>query len=173
MFLSCSKCGESFLSKYSTEAETEKVKIANEIKALSKYIPVVTIHHPHQWDYKILGMVTAQSTTGTGAVTEFVTSFTDLVGGQSSRMNNKLKLGENLCFEQIRYNAFSLGGNAVIGTDIDYAEVGGDKGMLMVCMSGTAVFLNNPGILSDETAEKITEFKNKGERLNLLNRLTK
>jgi hypothetical protein len=36
-----------------------------------------------------------------------------------------------------------LGGNAVIATDIDYAEVGGVRAMLMVCMAGTAVRLNN------------------------------
>jgi uncharacterized protein YbjQ (UPF0145 family) len=47
----------------------------------------------------------------------------------------------------LRKETLELGGNAVLATDIDYAEVGGDKGMLIVCMTGTAVLLKNPEVL--------------------------
>jgi len=65
------------------------------------------------------------------------------MGGQSSSLQNKLSEGEILCRNQLRYKALMLGCNAVIAADVDYAEVGGGKGMLMVCMAGTAVKLNN------------------------------
>ena len=35
--------------------------------------------------------------------------------------------------------AQKLGANAVIGIDVDYEVLGADNGMLMVCVSGTAV----------------------------------
>ena len=76
-----------------------------------------------------------------GVVSEFTSSFTDLFGVQSGRFNKKLKAGEDICFAQLRKQALDLGGNAVIATDIDYSEVGGGKGMLMVCMGGTAIKL--------------------------------
>lgn len=164
----CNKCGDDLYASHSSKAETEFQKLKNELNSIIDFISVITVHHPYNWDYKIVGMVTAQSTTGTGAITEFVTSFTDFAGGQSSRMNNKLKGGERLCFQQLRYNAADLGANAVIGTDIDYTEVGGDKGMLMVCMSGTAIILNNPEILSDKTAEAVKQILIKRKRVNFL-----
>jgi uncharacterized protein YbjQ (UPF0145 family) len=94
-------------------------------------------------------MVTGQSVTGTGVISEFTSSWTDFFGAQSNRYNAKLKAGEQLCFAQLRKQAADMGGNAVIATDIDYSEVGGDKGMLMVCMAGTAVRLKNLDVLSE------------------------
>ncbi|WP_285199583.1 heavy metal-binding domain-containing protein, partial [Klebsiella pneumoniae] len=35
--------------------------------------------------------------------------------------------------------AAKLGANAIVGIDIDYEVLGADNGMLMVCVSGTAV----------------------------------
>ncbi len=110
-------------------------------------IPVVTLQNPKDWDYRVLRMVTAQSVTGTGVVSEISSSFSDFFGMQSNRLNSKLRNGENICKSALRMEAISLGGNAIIATDIDYAEVGGDKGMLMVCMSGTAIKLKNLDIL--------------------------
>lgn len=110
-------------------------------------IPVITLQNPKDWDYRVLRMVTAQSVTGTGVISEISSSFSDFFGMQSNRLNSKLRNGENICRLALRMEAIKLGGNAIIGTDIDYAEVGGDKGMLMVCMSGTAIKLRNLDIL--------------------------
>ena len=53
--------------------------------------------------------------------------------------------------------ALNLGGNAIIATDIDYAEVGASKGMLMVCMAGTAIRLKNPDVLGKTIAAALKE----------------
>lgn len=55
--------------------------------------------------------------------------------------------GENLCLSQLRMKTLGLGGNAVISADIDYTEVGGLKGMLMISMAGTTVHLLNTEML--------------------------
>lgn len=151
----CNKCGKELHSSYKSQLSTEKNKLSSQIQSLISNIPVVSTHSPLNWDYEILEMVTGQSTTGTGVLTEFTSSFTDLFGTQSGRHNQKLKAGENMCFAQLRKQALDLGGNAVIATDIDYSEIGAAKGMLMVCMAGTAIKFKNIEILGNEKSVKI------------------
>mgnify|MGYP001331239116 CR=1 FL=1 len=61
-----------------------------------------------------------------------------------------------------------LGGNAVIATDIDYSEVGGTKGMLMVCMAGTAVSLINTEILGPDKSNELKDIDKLVSRLRNL-----
>ena len=168
----CSKCGNELYEKYKQYLENEKVKIGNSLRTSISAIPVITTHSPLHWDYDILDMVTGQSTTGTGVLTEFTSSFTDLFGAQSGRHNQKLRAGEQMCFTQLRKQAIDLGGNAVIATDIDYSEIGTGKGMLMVCMSGTVISLRNTEVLGLDKGKKIIELHKLNSRLDYLNQFT-
>jgi hypothetical protein len=56
----------------------------------------------------------------------------------------------------------------VIAADIDYAEVGGGKGMLMVCMTGTSVLLRNPEILGRSGSESFHRLEALRDRLRHL-----
>lgn len=120
-------------------------------------IPIITINNPSKWDYTVCEMVSAQTTTGTGVITELLSDFTDTFGMQSNRTSNKLKAGEDACKFELRKAAAAINANAIIGVDIDYAEVGGGKGMLMVCMAGTAVKLNNLSILDEKSQELLNQ----------------
>lgn len=164
----CTKCGNDLISKYKAALVREKGELSNRMQALLPSVPVISIHSPLKWDYDIIGMVSGQSTTGTGVFSEFSASISDLFGEQADSYNRKLKAGEILCFSQVRIQAIQAGANAIVATDIDYAEVGGDKGMLMVCVSGTAVRLNNIEILGQERGSKIEELDRAHKRLNLL-----
>ncbi|TXD81294.1 heavy metal-binding domain-containing protein [Subsaximicrobium wynnwilliamsii] len=77
---------------------------------------------------------------------------------------------ENMCFAQIRIQTLNLGGNAVIATDIDFSEVGAAKGMLMVCMAGTAIKLNNTDILEKEKTEILDKLSYANQRLKELSK---
>lgn len=165
----CSKCVGDLQSKYLSQFQRECEDVRNKLQSLIHAVPVVSTHSPLNWDYEILSMVTGQSTTGTGVISEFTSSFTDLFGAQSGRFNRKLKAGEDMCFAQLRKQALDLGGNAVIATDIDYSEVGGEKGMLMVCMGGTAIKLKNTSALGQDRANKIDELVKLNERNLMLN----
>ena len=165
----CSKCGNSLFTTNSMKVASERQKVIEEIESLISVIPVISIQSPLNWDYDILDMVTGQSTTGTGVVSEFSSSFTNLFGAQSGRFNRKLRSGENMCFAQLRKQAIDLGGNAVIATDIDYSEVGGAKGMLMVCMAGTAIILKNTDILGEERANILNQIEELNDRILHLN----
>lgn len=143
----CTKCSSDKYISSISKLEAERELLQDSIRNLIGYVPIVTTHSPYKWEYEILGMVTGQSTTGTGVISEFTSSFSDFFGAQSGRYNRKLKAGENLCASQLRMQTIDLGGNAIIATDIDYSEIGTEKGMLMVCMAGTAIKLTNLEIL--------------------------
>ena len=166
----CSKCGKELYEKYSNKIVAERKNLTSQMQKLITNIPVISIHTPLNWDYQIIGMVTGQSSTGTGVITEFTSSFTDFFGAQSGRHNEKLKAGEDMCFVQLRKQAMDLGANAVIATDIDYSEIGAGKGMLMVCMAGTAVKLNNIEVIGNEKPELLDKLQEVNDRLKWLAR---
>ena len=166
----CSKCGKELYEKHKAKIIEERKSLTKRMQILIANIPVISLHSPLNWDYEILGMVTGQSTTGTGVLTEFTSSFTDLFGAQSGRHNKKLKAGEDICFIRLRKEAMDIGANAVIATDIDYAEIGSGKGILMVCMAGTAVKLKNVNIIGEDKAQLLDELKDVAKRVKWLSR---
>lgn len=84
----CSKCVGDLKTKYLLKLSNEKEELQLKIQKLIDSIPVVSTHSPLNWDYEIINMVTGQTTTGTGVISEFTSSFTDLFGAQSGRYNN-------------------------------------------------------------------------------------
>lgn len=158
----CKKCGQIKFEEAVLALESELHKLKLFVEKNLEAIPIVSTHTPHKWNYEILGVVTGQSTTGTGVFSEFTSTFTDLFGVQSKAFNRKIASGEQLAFAQLRLKALDLGGNAIIATDIDYAELGSLKGMIMVCATGTSVKLMNTELLRDSERilnELITKYK--------------
>lgn len=164
----CTKCGEKLLAAAQQKAIEEREQLTREIATMLDAIPVVSIPHPLGWDYEVIGIVTGQSTTGTGVFSELSASVNDIFGTKSGRFNKKIKAGEALCTAQLRQQTLDLGGHAVLGTDIDYSEVGGERGMLMVCMAGTAVRLKNLNILGAEKAGEMKHLQQIYTRLKFL-----
>lgn len=164
----CGKCGLGLLAEHKESLRREREDLARRIQADLASIPILSLQSPLHWDYTVCGLVTAQTTTGTGVFAEFAASFTDFAGSQSRAYNEKIKAGENICKGILRMEALDQGANAVIAADIDYAEVGGGKGMLMVCMTGTAVLLRNPDILGSNAAESFQRLGALRDRLRHL-----
>lgn len=150
----CTGCAPGLVQKHLEKQDARIIEIKTELQNVIKVIPIVTSHSPLNWEYKVKGIVSSQSVTGTGFITEVSASFSDIFGSQSDALGAKLNNGELICRTQLRFKAAMLGGNAVIATDIDYAEVGGVRAMLMVCMSGTAVRLNNLQEVMDLDAQE-------------------
>jgi uncharacterized protein YbjQ (UPF0145 family) len=159
----CSGCSGPLVDKY-------KADLALLVKDSIGVIPVITLNNPMNWDYEVLGMVTGQSVTGTGMMSELASSWSDLIGGQSNSLGAKISNGEVLCKNQLKYKAAMMGANAVVATDIDYSEVGSVKGMLMVCMAGTAVKVTNLSEITSINEEKLLKLES---AINLLSDLKK
>lgn len=169
----CSKCGYLLYQKATELAKNKISELEKNIASNLNAIPIITTHTPLKWNYDILGIVTGQSTIGTGVFTEITSSFSDLFGIQSERHNEKLQLSEENCFLQLRVKALNLGGNAIIATDIDYSEVGNSKGLLMICASGTAICLNNLDELNIINSEKLLQLNNLNYQLQEIKKLLK
>jgi len=94
--------------------------------------------HPVK-DY--LGIVTGEVIVGANLFRDLFASITDLVGGRSGQYEQVLARARTEAIEEITEQARQLGGNAVIGVDLDYEVLGSNGSMLMVSVSGTAVVL--------------------------------
>jgi len=162
----CWKCSKELLDQAFQEFKRQRTskleskdKSSSRIKELIVNVPIVTLQSPQDWKYQSLEIVSAQSVTGTGVFTEIASNWTDFFGKESIRHNEKLKNGEDNCKSILQFQAFKMGGNAILGTDIDYSEAGAGKGMLMVCMAGTAVKITNLDELNYNT-DKLKELEN-------------
>ncbi|RZK44620.1 MAG: heavy metal-binding domain-containing protein [Hymenobacter sp.] len=152
----CEKCGPPLLNKARYEANARYQSLTATLNKYIHSIPLLSLQQPEGWKAKPLGLVTGQSVTGTGVFSEFASSWTDFFGSQSKAYNQKIAGGEAICQTQLRAKCFEMGGNAILAVDIDYAEVGGDKGMLMVCMTGTAMLLENTEVMGAKVIEDLS-----------------
>lgn len=164
----CEKCGQDLFSQNISLLLKERTELNNKFNLTINSIPIITIQSPLNWDYDIIDLVTSQSTTGTGVISEFSSSITDFFGVESNRYNKKIKHGETLCASRLRKTTLDMGGNAIIASDIDYSEIGGDKGMIMVCINGTAINLKNPEVLGEKRKTEILEVMAVNKRLEYL-----
>ena len=86
-----------------------------------------------------LGVVTGEVIVGANLFRDIFASITDLVGGRSGKYEEVLARARREALAEMQEQARQLGGNAVIGVDIDYEVLGQNGSMLMVSVSGTAV----------------------------------
>ncbi len=88
-----------------------------------------------------LGIVTGEVIAGANIVRDLFASVTDVFGGRSGKYEEVLARARGEALGEMQAAAAKLGGNAVIGVDIDYEVLGKAGSMLMVSVSGTAVVL--------------------------------
>jgi uncharacterized protein YbjQ (UPF0145 family) len=87
---------------------------------------------------RYLGLVSGEAILGANIVKDVFARITDIVGGRSGSYESELRQAKELALSEMELKAQSLGGNAVIGVDLDYETIG-QGSMLMVSASGTAV----------------------------------
>ena len=88
-----------------------------------------------------LGIVTGEVIVGANIFKDLFAGIRDIVGGRAGSYEKTLRSARNTAFEELEAEAAQVGGNAVIGVDIDYEVIGKEGSMLMVTVSGTAVRL--------------------------------
>jgi uncharacterized protein YbjQ (UPF0145 family) len=85
------------------------------------------------------GLVTGEAILGANIFKDFFAGIRDIVGGRSAAYESELRKAREIALAEMQEAAAALGANAVVGIDLDYETVGGQGGMLMVSISGTAV----------------------------------
>ena len=83
------------------------------------------------------GIVVGEAIMGANVVRDIFAGITDIIGGRSGAYESKLQDARDVALRELEEKAARMGGNAVVGVDLDYEIVG--QSMLMVSASGTAV----------------------------------
>ena len=86
-----------------------------------------------------LGVVTGEVIVGANMFRDLFASIRDIVGGRSGSYEDVLARARMQALEEMKQFAAGMGGNAVVGVDLDYEVLGANGSMLMVSASGTAV----------------------------------
>ena len=85
------------------------------------------------------GVVAGEAILGANIFKDVFAGIRDLVGGRSATYERELQRARDIALQEMQERAQELGGNAVVGVDLDYEVLGAGNGMLMVSASGTAV----------------------------------
>jgi uncharacterized protein YbjQ (UPF0145 family) len=92
--------------------------------------------HPIQ---EYCGIVTGEVIVGANIFRDLFANIRDIVGGRSGSYERILADARKQAIEELQAEAAAIGGNAVVGIDLDYEIIGANGSMLMVSASGTAV----------------------------------
>lgn len=85
------------------------------------------------------GIVTGEVIVGANLFRDLFANIRDIVGGRSGSYERILADARNQAIQELQAEAAAMGGNAVVGIDLDYEVIGPNGSMLMVSASGTAV----------------------------------
>ena len=88
---------------------------------------------------RYIGLVSGEAILGANIFKDFFAGIRDIVGGRSAAYEEELRKAKDIAIQEMTQQAQSMGGNAVIGVDLDYETIGTNGSMLMVSASGTAV----------------------------------
>ena len=90
---------------------------------------------------KYLGLVSGEALLGANIFRDLFAGIRDIVGGRSAAYEQELRKAKEIALGEMQQEAQRLGGNAVVGVDLDYETIttGSGGGMLMVSAAGTAV----------------------------------
>ena len=90
-----------------------------------------------------LGIVSGDAVMGTNIFRDIFAGIRDIVGGRSGSYEKELRTAKEAALEALEEEAAERGADAVVGVDLDYEVIGGDKStMLIVSANGTAVRLS-------------------------------
>lgn len=81
--------------------------------------------------------ITQNGSLGTGIFSEIGAAVADFLGNEADLFSNKLEAAKSSALEKLINKSISIGGNAVIGVDLDYINFSGN--MIGVVANGTSV----------------------------------
>lgn len=105
-------------------------------------VSTINPYSPHE--YENLGFISAHTALGTGPLNQLFAGVTDVLGQQSESYNRKMIEAEKNCLVSLKNKAHELGANEVVGVRTTYTELTKGHGMLLVCMTGTAIKTKEP-----------------------------
>ncbi|GAA6183776.1 YbjQ family protein [Aliiglaciecola sp. NS0011-25] len=112
------------------------------LNTIDRKIMVTTETFLHEKIEKRIEIVTAELAFGMNIFKDIFAAFSDFFGGRNKSIQNALREAKETVLLELKREAYRVGGDAVVGVDLDYSEIsGGGKSMLFIVASGTAVKL--------------------------------
>lgn len=102
---------------------------------ISTTTPTVEGHSITQYH----GIVVGEAILGANVFRDIFAGITDIIGGRSGAYEESLAKARATALAEMEQHSADLGGNAVVGVDLDYEVI---NNMLMVSASGTAVTID-------------------------------
>lgn len=149
----CDHCGKHFqisgvqaeelehLQRMQKEARRLERDAQQKDAAFRQAVAAVIVSTTHALDgwrvEEYLGIESVEFVIGTGIFSEVTSDIEDFFGLRSTAFEQKLAKAKKAVFETLKTRAVRLGGNAVIGIDMDYTEFSGNRVGLIV--NGTVV----------------------------------
>ena len=87
------------------------------------------------------GVVTGEAIIGAHLFKDIFAGLRDIVGGRSEAYEKTIREARETAMREMAAECERVGGNAIVGVDIDYEVVGQGGSMMMVSVSGTAVVI--------------------------------
>lgn len=88
------------------------------------------------------GIVSGETIIGANVFRDLFASIRDVIGGRANSYEEVLRKAKDTAMKEMIEQAQRMGANAIVGIDLDYETIGGSGSMLMVTVSGTAVFVS-------------------------------
>lgn len=91
---------------------------------------------------KRLEIITAECAFGMNIFKDLFAGVRDIVGGRSEAVQKTMRDARKTVLYELKREAHLVGGNAVVGVDLDYVEISTAGNMVMLVASGTAVVID-------------------------------
>lgn len=145
----CTKCDGTFETNYDREKQRRLPDLVSaqrsgmfELEQTIDRIPAVSVDVlPAHARYRLIDLVSFQSTLGTGLFSEIGSDLSNLLGTEAYMLNSKMASSVAKCKSAIKTLAHRAGGNAVIGLQFQFSTNSRDA--TTVAVQGTAVFIEN------------------------------
>lgn len=89
---------------------------------------------------KYVGLVLGEAIVAANVLRDFAASFDQFFGGRSAAYEGPVRVARQIALAEVIDAAKQLGGNAIVGLDFDYENMGG---MMLVAVTGTAVLVDD------------------------------
>ena len=121
----------------------ERIEI-RELDERAKRMIITTETAPDLPIVERIDVITAECVFGLNIFHDIATAASDFFGGRSESMQTALRDARKFALMELRREASALGGDAIVGIDLNYSEIsGGGKSMLFLVASGTVVTLRD------------------------------
>lgn len=87
------------------------------------------------------GVIAGEAIIGAHIFKDLFAGIRDIVGGRSAAYEKTIREAREVAMREMAAECERVGGNAIVGVDLDYEVIGQGGSMMMVSVSGTAVVL--------------------------------